>query len=267
VKGVESKPSYRFFLGGHDLEMIEIRSLLSEIGLAERIVDRGLSWGARASAYTQEIQSALVRGETPVLIELADDLPAEIDRARIVMVDHHGERAGADRPSALRQMFDLVAASHGLAWSRRYALIEANDIGHVRALRTMGAVAEEIRSIRDADRAAQGVSGTVEQESRRAAAAVIHHGELAVVRTTAPTSSAVADFLLPEYGGPGADNLVVAMPDKLAFFGSGRVIEKLKGVQGCWYGGALPDYGYWGAPVTGAAADEMIEKIGGYLKA
>ena len=256
---------HRFFLGGHDLEMEEIRSLLAEAGLADAVVDRGLAWGAKAAAYEGPIRAALSNRETPVLIELEDDLPADIDRDQIFQVDHHGARAGADKPSALRQVYDLIREGRDLRWTRRRALVAANDIDHVRGLRALGATAAEVRAIRDADRRAQGIDDAIERESRRAIDAAERHGELTLIRTSAPTSSAIADFLLPEYGGPGVDDLVVEMPGKLAFFGRGAIIEMLKDVRGCWYGGALPERGYWGAPVSGKDADVLIERIAARL--
>lgn len=253
--------TWRFFLGGNDLEMEETRALLAEAGLADRIVDQDLAWGARASAYEAEIRAALRAGETPVLIELHDDLPSDLDRSRLVEIDHHGPRASAQAPSALRQLYDLVGAPRGVPWTHWRALVAANDVGHVPALRAMGATPAEIRTIRDADRKAQGVTEEMERESRHAVAQAEHRGALTVVRTTAPTSSAVADFLLPEYGGPGADDVAVMMPDKVAFLGRGEVIAELKCVPGSWYGGALPERGFWGASIGGAGADEIVARI------
>jgi hypothetical protein len=51
------------------------------------------------------------------------------------------------------------------------------------------------------------------------------------------------------------------MPGKLSFFGCGSVIETLKHVPGCWYGGALPERGYWGALLSERAAEKAIEGI------
>jgi hypothetical protein len=249
-------PSCRFFLGGHDLEMVTIAELLREAGLGGRVEDKHLSWGAKASAYAKEIRESLRNGETPVLIELADDLGEDAGRSRILFVDHHGERAGAGAPSALRQIFDLAGPGRGLSWTRHCALVEANDIGHAEGLRAAGASPAEIRAIRDADRRAQGIGAGVEEESRRAIATMTWQGGLAIVNTKAHTSSAIIDFLLPEYGGPGARNLLVLMPDKAAFSGEGKVVLALSCVPGSWCGGALPERGYWGAPraSTGSAA-------------
>lgn len=89
----DPKRSLFFFLGGYDLEMVTIRELLVEHapGL---YYDRKLSWGARASNYRTEIEAVLGREDVPVLVELAMDLPLDPDR--MVVVDHHGERAGME---------------------------------------------------------------------------------------------------------------------------------------------------------------------------
>jgi hypothetical protein len=255
------EPHMRYFLGGVDLEMTEIRNLLEEVGLGARIVDHSLRWGALASAYEPEIRAALAAGETPVLIELSDDLPEDIDRGRLVVIDHHGVRAGVAKPSSLRQVFDLAGAPRDARWTRQRALVEANDVGHIPAMRALGASAEEIRAVRDADRAAQGVTDATEAESRLALAGAQKRGSLLIVRTTAANSSAIGDFVTPEYGGPGAENLVVVMPDKVAFFGSGAVVQALADVPGCWYGGALPEHGYWGANVENERANAAIARI------
>ncbi|MCG6205281.1 hypothetical protein LPW26_11570 [Rhodopseudomonas sp. HC1] len=49
-------------------------------------------------------------------------------------------------------------------------MVVANDKGHAAALREFGASPSDIRSIGDADRAAQGISEEIEQKSRRAVA-------------------------------------------------------------------------------------------------
>lgn len=248
----------RYFLGGRDLEMREIRILLEEVGLGDRIVDQGLAWGARASAYGQQIRTALGSGETPVLIELVDDL-SDIDRQALVIVDHHGARAGADRPSALRQIFNRAAKARGAAWTRRRHLVEANDIGHIAGLRAAGATSSEIRAIRDADRASQGIDAATEAESRRAVANLTRQGGLSIVCTTGETSSAIADFATTDYGGPGADDLLVIGPAKLSFYGNGAAVLALARVfPASWSGGALPHRGYWG---IGAAGEETCAVV------
>lgn len=261
----ESQPvtvtSLRFFLGGRDLEMIEISILLREAGLARVVEDAGLVWGARAGSYAPAIDASLARGEIPVLIELADDLPDTVDRTRLVVVDHHGPRAGHGRPTSLEQIFELVGRPNGIEWTRRRALVAANDRGHAEAMRAIGASPGEIRTIRDADRAAQGISPSVEAESRRALAAARRTGPLLIVETTAPTASAIHDFLLPEYGGDGACDVLVATAATWGFSGDGRVIADLSTTPGCWYGGDLPVRGFWGAPLGTFAREPLVARI------
>ena len=256
-----SPVSLRFFLGGHDLEMIEIGELLREAGLGSRIVDRGLVWGARASMLADDIVAAVAAGDAPVLVELLDDLPDTVDRSRLIEIDHHGPRAGHGRPTSLEQIHDLVGRQAGLTWTRRRALVAANDRGHAAAMRAMGASAEEIRAIRDADRRAQGISAEIEAESHRAVADATTHGPLLAIETTAPTASAVHDFLLTEYGGPDPMDVLVATVANWSFSGDGRVIADLSTIPGCWYGGDLPARGFWGAPRNAIGREALIARI------
>lgn len=252
---------FLFFLGGHDLEMVEIATLLAEAGLGDRVVDHHLAWGARASAYADGIAAALADGETPVLIELFDDLPEAMDRRRMIVVDHHGPRAGHGQPTSLEQVFALVTPSADVVWTRRRALVAANDRGHAAAMRAIGAGPAEIRAIRDADRRAQGITPEIEIESRRAVAAAHEIGPLLIVETTAPTASAVHDFLLPEYDGAHAADTLVVTAVTWSFSGEGRVIADLSTIPGCWYGGELPVRGFWGAPHGAIDRDILIRRI------
>jgi hypothetical protein len=251
---------YRFFLGGRDLEMVEIRGLL-DCYAPGQIEDKGLPWGAALSAYRTELLAALALGETPVLIELADDLPADLfNRGRTIVVDHHGPLAGHDRPTSVEQVFallDLPAA----AWTRWLALVAANDRAHVAGMRALGATADEIAEIRAADRAAQGVSAADEAEARRAIAARRRDGRVTLVETTSHTSSAVADLMLLELGGPGYERLLVVMPDKVGVFGDGAAIEALgEAYPRSWWGGDLPEAGYWGMSLP-AEPRHVIEEL------
>jgi hypothetical protein len=234
-----------FFLGGADLEMQEIRSLLNEQGLGQAIRDKHLSWGARASDYEAEIRQALRDGKRPVLIELTPDLPEDPFLKDCVLIDHHGERARKDMPSSLRQVFDLLKPGEEL-WTRWRELVSINDVSHIRGLKAYGASDAEIRQVRDADRRVQGVTHETEELSRRAIRSASGDKTFLVVTTEADTSSAIMDFLDPVYGGPDPENTLVLMPGKLAFYGEGRFIDALRDLPGCWYGGGLPERGYWG---------------------
>lgn len=236
-----------FFLGGHDLEMLEIARLVrARLGDAA-VVDKGLPWhGARASAYAAEIAAALAQGRRPVLVELMDDLPAGL-AARCTWLDHHGDRAGADRPTALEQVFCLLGLAEE-AWTRRHALIAANDRGWIPELVAIGATPAEIAAIRAEERAAQGVTPADEaagEAALRARATLA--GGLVLVRLPHARTAVVLDRLAAEAApAPPPDTLVVS-PGELNFSGRGAAVRALaKTFPGGWHGGALPERGFWG---------------------
>lgn len=239
-----------FFLGGYDLEMVTIRDLLHQV-VPERVHDKRLAWGAKASAYSAEIRQALTRGMTPVLVELVDDLG--LDATTILVADHHGERAGESQPTSLHQIFALLGLPPG-CWTRWFELVAANDRGYIPSLLDMGATPEEIVQIRAADRAAQGIPPEEETAGERAVAQAqtVANGLLTIVRLPHARTATVADRLQPELGGPGYQNLLVYGPEQVNFFGSGTLVRALdERFPGGWYGGALPARGFWGhdAPV------------------
>ena len=92
-----------FFLGGRDLEMLTVRELLDEKGVP--YYDKGLSWGAKASDYEEEIEKVIESGLTPVFVELTDNL--ELSQESRILVDHHVEMASRNN-STLRQVFELL---------------------------------------------------------------------------------------------------------------------------------------------------------------
>jgi hypothetical protein len=256
---------FHFFLGGHDLEMLTIRDLVISVVGPDAVDDAALGWGAKASAYLEQIVKSLEAGQLPVLVELGDDLPAHFVRERLIFVDHHGALAGLDRPSSLRQVFDLLALPDG-QWTRWFDLVVANDVGHIRQLRAIGASAREIRAIRDADRAAQGITAEDEDAAKKALAAAERRGALLIVRLDRARSSPVGDFLEPEYSGPGVDNLLVLTPASANFFGAGTIVKILQQEAGSWSGGALPERGFWGMPIGSAETGERIAtRIAGLL--
>lgn len=252
-----------YLLGGADLEMRTIAQLLT----AEKasFIDRGLSWGARLSDYADDIAQLVARGRQPVAIELSDDMPVDWPARRsLVLIDHHGPRAGHDAPTALEQVFARLALP-AARWSRHFALVAANDRGHVRAMEAMGASLEEMRAIRADDRAAQGVTLQDEAEAKEAVARRRQNGRLTYIDTRAASSTAIVDAMLPALGGPGFDRLLVRMPEKLAAYGDGDFITALaREVPGSWWGGDLPARGYWGmggTPEARAAAIAFAEHL------
>lgn len=234
-----------FFLGGADLEMLEIRRLLEEFA-PDSFRDKGLQWGAKASDYREEIERALAEGKIPTLIELEDDLG--LPEERVLVVDHHDLEHGAELPSALRQIFELLGLEER-HWTRRRELVSANDKGHVRGLQDAGADPTEARAIRREDRAAQGITAEQERQARQACAAAeeLADGRLTVVRCPHSRAAAVTDTLDGALGGPGYQNLLVVSPGEVNFFGAGDLVRVLdKAFPGGWRGGNLPQRGFWG---------------------
>lgn len=237
----------RFFLGGRDLEMVEIAALVRDARGEGALCDKGLAWGARLSAYAAEIEAAHAAGLTPVAVELTDDMPARWPaRARLVLVDHHGARSG--EPASIRQVFDLLGLPAG-RWSRRLALVAANDTGHVAAMRAIGADEAEMRAIRAQDRAAQGVTTADEAAGLVAlrAGELVLGGAALLVRLQHDRSATVADphALEVEFASlPRA--LVIEGRSSAQVFGPRRWIEALAAAHRAGWSGGNGASGFFG---------------------
>ncbi len=246
-----------FCLGGRDLEMSEIARLVGAERGEEALLDLGLSWRtAVASAYRGAIEAALAAGRTPVLVELRPDLPEDL-LARCRLVDHHGDRAGARRPTSLEQVFALLALGPD-RWTRRLALVAANDRGWIPELRAIGATAEEIARIRAEDRAAQGIGPAEEAAAEPALDAASRPlPDLLYVRLPHDRVAVVTDRLgLAAESDP--PEVLVEGPGGWTFSGGGeRVLALARAFPGGWWGGALPERGFWGT-VRGATRLDAI---------
>ena len=264
----ESQVPLYFFLGGIDLEMVAIRDLLQMHGFS--VVDGNLGWGAKLSAYKSELEELARSGDGvhPVLVELEIDAPALLspfNPGGYTIVDHHGDRAGHDTPTALEQIRDLIGLPSE-EWTRFHELVAANDRGHILGLVEVGANQAEIEEIRLRERELQGISTA---EDTTAAHAIENRVEThggAVTRIDLPhaKTAAVTDRMSPALGGPGYDNLVIFSPEEVNFFGNGSVIERLDSrFPGGWKGGNLPKKGFWGlsgAIDTGKVLSEIEEE-------
>jgi len=144
---------FLFLLGGHDLEMAEIRRILDQYGI--KYHDRGLGWGnANLSVYADVLNNE----NRFVGIELKSDIDPP---PNYLLIDHHNENAG--KPSAIEQAAELL----GIELTREQQLIAANDKGFIPAMEAIGATPEEITEIRRLDSEAQGVTEEDEQLSIR----------------------------------------------------------------------------------------------------
>lgn len=240
-----NRSPHLFLCGGHDLEMQTIIELLRDHVPAEQVVDLDLSWGACASAYAAQIETAGSRGLIPLLIELTIDV---VLPPNSIVIDHHNERAGVNQPTSLEQIFRLLELP-SREWTRWHALVAANDRGYLPELARIGATRDEMLEIRAADRRAQKITDEDEQIAAQAIRDRTDefNGELTIVRLSHSRTSAVADRMEPLLGGPGYQNLIVSCPSELTLFGRGDLIQILRSrFPDSWCGGALPERGFWG---------------------
>ncbi len=138
-----------FLLGGSDLEMQSIKELLEQEQV--KYIDKQLTWGAKLSSYQKELEE--FSSHTIYGIELIEDITPPKNYHKI---DHHNELSA--NPSSLFQVLELL----GKEPTREQELISANDVGHIEAMKCMGATKEEIAKIRQRDRQMQGVTAKEE---------------------------------------------------------------------------------------------------------
>lgn len=229
---MKDKKKLIFLLGGYDLEMCTIKTLLESHRLP--CVDHGLQWN---NAYLSAYEKSLEKYGAPDSawhiygVELQED---RLPPPNYSPIDHHNQYAGL--PSALEQ----VAALLQFPLDRRLRLIAANDKAYIPGMEALGASDKEIAAIRLADRRAQGVT---EEEERLAEKALAENketaaGGLLVVRALSAHFSPICDRLFPYgrllvytdsewvYYGEGADRIKALFePDLLAgrlFCGGGK---------------------------------------------
>ncbi len=222
--------AYVFFLGGHDAEMCEIRNIL--IHHEQNFFDKELAWGAKASDYKEEMQK--VGNDIPVLIELEIDIPLP---EKAIIVDHHGPKSGKNKKTSIEQVADLLNVS----LNRYQQLIAANDRGWIDGLLEAGATEKEIEVIRSIDRYCQGVTDEEEAAEEVIKKMKVKQG-MAIVEYPYKHVSPVMDRLYGKY-----DNILFIASESINLSGDGALVLKLKDrFPQCWYGGNLPEKGFWG---------------------
>lgn len=96
-----------FLLGGHDLEMEEIKKMLDEHGIP--YLDKNLSLGAKISDYNLELTGHLKGDEKLYGIELEGSFADMIDQDGSVsytLISHHNKYS--DRKSSIEQVADII---------------------------------------------------------------------------------------------------------------------------------------------------------------
>ncbi|MBN2535479.1 MAG: hypothetical protein JXB88_21550 [Spirochaetales bacterium] len=230
-----------FFLGGHDAEMCEIKKLLKK--QKQKVVDNNLQWGATLSYYSNKIEK-IKEYEIPVFIELEKDIPIP---EKSIIIDHHGRM---NLKSSIEQVADLL----DIRLDRQQTLISINDVSYITGLRKAGASEEEIEKIRRYDRQCQGVTKKDEQMAVKAIAGKKEYGKLVLITSEIAKTSPVTDRLFEKY-----ENILIIAKNEVNFFGRGKIVAKLKqDYPASWYGGNLPEYGFWGMKT---AEEDIKEKI------
>ncbi len=240
------------FLGGNDAEMNEIRQVLIQNGIETQ--DKNLGWGAKASAYAEEIAAAALSGKTVVTVELERDI--ELPEGSIE-VDHHGDRSS--EPASILQVLSLL----GLEPTRMQLLLAANDSGFIPAMLAQGATQEEVAAVRLLDRQAQGITPEQEAEAERAISVAETINGVTVVRMAHSKCATVTDRLFD----PNKPQclLILSGDGESNFYGERALCEELKGEKtgtapapwdpnqtietfsnfGGWTGGG-EETGFWG---------------------
>ena len=268
-----------FLLGGADLEMAVIKTILEQYRIEYHTVD-GMSWSdAKLSKYSDRLKELTSPDVTVYGIELETDM-SEPDN--YICIDHHGDVESG--PSSLEQVAELIG--HELSPKER--LVAANDKGFFpemkKWLERMDDLSKKeltqelfdtrngrsdmdlMLEIRRMDRQSQGVSDEEERQADDAVRMAVKGNSLiAVVRTETEHFSPVTDRMYPYH----RHRLVVYNGSELAYYGKDRDLalnhvlnmELVKKDQ-CYKGGGKE--GFWGIK-KGSLKPEQLEAVANHL--
>ena len=221
---------------------------ISEVLLAagETVVDKKLGWGAKLSAYAEDL-SQLEAGVIPVLVEL--DLDCEVPQSGII-VDHHGDLS--QRSASILQVLDLI----GQEPNRKDLLIAANDTGYIPGMLAAGATQSEVEEIRAIDRSASGeITQEMEEQAEAAIEAanayeVAQTGEVVVIHLPHSKTATVADRLFSSWKNQFEHLLVLSEDGETNFYGDGALCQALYEKFEGWAGkpglGKKGEHAFWG---------------------
>lgn len=247
-----------FLLGGHDLEMAEIRRLLvaqQAAGHPVAYLDLGLNWAkATWAAYLDhpaslaQVEGYLAQGYAIYGIELLGTRP---DNPYYHLIDHHNDLQHL--PTSLEQVAALLGTGPLSRWQQ---LVAANDRGYIPAMLAMGASPVEVDQVRRADRQAQGVTEAEEAQAEADLRTRTRVGHVTVVRTQLAKFSPLTDRLF----GLTDNRLLVYNDNSLNYYGQGkaRLVEAFANLiaQGhAYHGGG--DTGFFGLAAGHFAPTEI----------
>jgi len=244
---------YLFLLGGHDLEMKEIKNILDEQSIP--YIDKNLRWdNAKLSQYKDEIKEHLEKDSNIkiVAVELTNDLNMTSDR--LIEIDHHNEKSHL--PSSLEQVASLL----GIELTRKQRLVAENDKGYIPYMEKFGATKDEIAYIRRLDREMQGVS---EEDEKLADEAIKNKktiDNIVVVKSETSKFSPIVDKLYP------TERLLIYTDTELTYYGkyAKQLGKEYKNKYGnnVYYGGSGDGFfGIYDTKITGELICKIIEKM------
>lgn len=236
---MNKQQSCLFLLGGHDLEMAEIRNILEELGIPYH--DRGLKWGALLSDYSDILSSDAEHFSSVYGIELIEDVSPP---AQYRAIDHHNERS--DMPSSVEQVCEIL----GYPMSRYLRLVSANDTGYIPAMVRLGASETEVSEIRKRDRREQGVTEEEEKKALEELKNVENLNGTFVIKTSLDNFSPLADGIYP------ANSILIYNDCKFTLYGK-RVPVFRKIIKSRDH----PHRYYYGGGECGFAGGELSEEL------
>lgn len=216
-----------FLLGGYDLEMEEIKKILTDN--REKYIDKQLSWGAKVSDYKDylNLDETIIYG-----VELEVDIQVPKNYHEI---DHHG--LNDHKPSSLEQVAQIL----DLKLTQKQKLIAANDSRYIGGMKKLCARQKEIDEIRQRDRELQGITRYDED----IAAASVKMSDSNIIYSITSHFSATSDIAYYSY-----DNYIIYNYSKVVFYGYQRdqIFKFLDSLsikkENCYYGGG--EFGFVG---------------------
>lgn len=235
-----------FLLGGYDLEMFEIKNILGKHN--EKYIDKNLKWGARLSAYSEDLEN-LSSFDEIYGIELIDDI--KDTNHKVKLIDHHNENV--DKPAAIEQVCEIL----GIQMTRDQKLIAINDTSYIDGMKNFGASEDEIKVIRRMDRMCQGVT---EEDERLGEKSILENLEtinnnIIIVKSLTNKFSTICDRLYP------TTHLIIYNSNELNYYGhaSKDIYEKYfhEYKENIYYGS-----GYFGFSEGILNEKEILNKVG-----
>ncbi|AXX95868.1 CorA family divalent cation transporter [Arcobacter ellisii] len=222
-----------FLLGGKDLEMLEIKKILSEKN--ETYENKDLSWGAKLSDYRNELEKYNTDDITIYGIELEEDIKAP---KNYIEIDHHGKNE--DNPSSLEQVAKIL----NIELSKEQKLIAANDSRYINGMQNLCATKEQIDEIRKRDKEAQNITFEDEKLAKESFETACNNNSNLICSKTSKFT-VVSDLAYYKF-----DNYVIYNNEKILFYGykKSNILEFLLSQNidesNYYYGGG--DFGFVG---------------------